>query len=195
MVEYASNIKENSMLIEIEYSDTQYTTSSDSAYIEVQIESNITKLHKSNLVSRELPKPRPIHSYQESDVTDIDTLLSETESSDVLRNRYMCENEDVMRLLSQLSCDSQQATRQSMMNVYSQFLDWSQKSMFERCDEFLYLVNVESLDIRLLISILMASNPMRNLLSYRNSFFTKVRNEANSRYGLVEAAKILQGLK
>lgn len=179
------------MLIEIEYTDIQYSTTTEASYFEVQIESCATKYKRSNLVKHELPLIEPIR--------DLDEIATEEAIGDgvaeVIRNRYISDNSDVMRLLSMLKCDSRQSTRQSMMHVYSQFLDWTKESQFDCCDEFLYLVDVEALDVRLLISILMASNPIKNMLSYRGSYFSKVRKITQKRYGLIEASKILHGLK
>lgn len=179
------------MFIEIEYSDTQYSTITDTSYVEVQIESSATKYRKSNLVKRELPKIEPLRNLDE--ITTEETIGDV--DAEVVRSRYISDNSDVMRLLSMLNCDTRQSIRQSMMQVYSQFLDWTKESQFERCDEFLFLVDVETLDIRLLISILMASNPIKNMLSYRNSYFSNVKKITQKRYGLIEAAKILRGLK
>lgn len=179
------------MLIEIEYTDTLYSTTTEASYVEVQIESYTTKIRKSNLVKRELPLIEPLKNLD--DITTDGTARDKV--AEVIRNRYISDNSDVMRLLSILNCDTHQSTRQSMMNVYSQFLDWTKEEQFDRCDEFLYLVDVEALDIRLLISILMASNPIKNMLSYRNTYFSRVRKITQERYGLIEASKILHGLK
>lgn len=179
------------MLIEIEYNDTQYSTTTEASYVEVQIESSATKYRKSNLVKRELPLIGPLRSFDEINTEE----AIRDEVAEVMRNRYISDNSDVMRLLSMLKCDTHESTRQSMMHVYSQFLDWTKEAQFDRCDEFLYLVDAEALDIRLLISILMASNPIKNMLSYRNSYFSLVRKITQNRYGIIEASKILHGLK
>lgn len=179
------------MLIEIEYTDTQYSTITEASFVEIHIESCETKYKKSNLMKRELPLIEPLKDFDE--ITTEGTAGNDV--VEVIRNRYISDNSDVMRLLSMLNCDTRQSTRQSMMHVYTQFLDWTKEAQFERCDEFLYLVDVEALDIRLLISILMASNPIKNMLSYRNSYYSNVRKIAQKRYGLIEAAKILRGLK
>lgn len=179
------------MLIEIEYTDTRHTTMTESSYVEIHIEQGVTKYKKSNLVSRDYPKLEPLGEINQQ----ITELPMQGNAGDMIRSRYVSDNSDVMRLISRLNCDTPQMIRMSMMYVYNQFMDWTKQSLFDRCDEFLYLVDVEILDIRLLISILMASNPIKNVLSYRNAYFSNVKKIVRERYGLIEAAKILQGLK
>ena len=63
---------------------------------------------------------------------------------------------------------------QAMYYVHEQFIQWKSKQQFAECDLLLKQLNVEEFDLRVLLSLLMASFQIKSRLSYRPLFYDKV---------------------
>lgn len=175
------------MLIKIAYSDTQYSTSMNEVGTDFVVEKSetiIVSKHKrvsSNVSSRELPESQYALESQFDNFSPLDCTTVNPQVTLLLGaiDRFHREN----------------AIKKAMVAVYSQFMGWARDGEFSYCDEFLNVIVPSEYDTRFLLSVLMASNPMKDILTYRQDMFSKIRNELNKRYGYDEAELIMRGLK
>lgn len=82
-----------------------------------------------------------------------------------------------------------------MYRVYEQMSVWSTERKIECCDYLLDSINVELFDIHILLSLLMATFPLRQRLNYRRNFFTKVQSHARQRYTEEKMNELFVGLE
>lgn len=81
-----------------------------------------------------------------------------------------------------------------MYRVYEQMSDWSAERRLSLCDRLLKAIEVEDYDMHILLSLLMASFPMRKRLSFRSEFFGRVLERARRIYSEEEIHDIFVGL-
>lgn len=82
-----------------------------------------------------------------------------------------------------------------MYRVYEQMSVWSMERKIECCDYLLDNIEVQLFDIHILLSLLMATFPMRQRLNFRRDFFTKVQNYARQRYSEEKMNELFVGLE
>lgn len=175
------------MLIEIAFSDTQYSTSMNEESIGFTVEKSET-----DIVLESINKPAELLSTHISD----DPAYVETLLSHINHYEAALVNPSVTILVDKVNRFHQNnEIREAMVTVYSQFMDWARKGDFGYCDEFLSILNPSDYDATFLLCVVMASHPMKSVLSYRQELFSKIRNELDKRYGFVEAENIMRGLK
>lgn len=85
--------------------------------------------------------------------------------------------------------------RKAMSRIYEQFLFWKNNHMFTECDKLMDNINVSMYDMRILVTILMASAQIKPRLSYRSVFFDKVLERAQSELQESEIDLIFSGLR
>lgn len=93
--------------------------------------------------------------------------------------------------------DSQDAKdyNQAMYHVHEQFIHWKRMQQFTECDLLLKQLNVEEFDLRILLSLLMASFQIKTRLSYRPLFYDKVYAVAQRSLSEDELLKIFPSLR
>lgn len=82
-----------------------------------------------------------------------------------------------------------------MYRVYEQISDWSSQNRINLCDRLLEVLEVEEYDIHVLLSLLMASFPMRKKLSYRSVFMGRVLAHARLYFSTDEVKDMFVGLE
>ncbi len=106
------------------------------------------------------------------------------------------EKEKVQSLISKmLELQNTRSYDECMYQVYRHFRRWTIEDSFSRCDYVLKYVSIDDFDIHILISLLMASYPLKSRLSYRNVFYDKVLMKARLSYTTDEIQRIFGGLK
>lgn len=106
------------------------------------------------------------------------------------------EKEMVQSLISKMrELQNTRSYDECMYQVYKHFRRWTAEDSFSRCDYVLKYVSTDDFDIHILISLLMASYPLRSRLSFRNGFYDKVLMKARLSYTADEIQRIFGGLK
>lgn len=125
---------------------------------------------------------RQIHSY---DIEEDD------------RKKHLIQEKEQVQMLISMMHNLQEdcSYDECMYQVYKHFRKWSSEQSFSRCDYVLKYVSIDDFDIHILISLLMASFPLRSRLSYRSVFYEKVLTKARITYSSEEIQKIFGGLK
>lgn len=85
--------------------------------------------------------------------------------------------------------------RSAMYVVHKQFISWKREKDLTSCDLFFKNVDVRDLDIRILISLLMASFQLKSRLSYRTHFYEKVLKKASLEFSQKELIQIFSNLR
>ena len=112
------------------------------------------------------------------------------------KQRIFEEREQVQSLISKMiELQKSSSYDECMYQVYKHFRRWTSEDTLSRCDYVLKYVSTDDFDIHILISLLMASYPLRNRLSYRSVFYEKVLVKARISYNSEEIKKIFGGLK
>lgn len=94
-----------------------------------------------------------------------------------------------------LSLQQENHQEDCMYRVYEQMSIWSMEHKIECCDSLLENIEVEHFDIHILLSLLMATFPMRKRLNYRRFFFTRVQNHARQRFSEEKMNELFVGLE
>lgn len=182
------------MLIDELLSSIEWNDTSAHDLVEVIVERNSSSAwdsrseSRSSLVVKEKLEireiRRSIHSYN----TD------ETERE--RKQKVNEEKEKVQSLISKMyELQNTCSYDECMYQVYRHFRRWSAEDSFSRCDYVLKYVSTDDFDIHILISLLMASYPLRSRLSFRNGFYDKVLMKARLSYTAEEIQRIFGGLK
>lgn len=104
-------------------------------------------------------------------------------------------DKEVLDLLSSLYENQKQKTYQvCMYKIYDQFGAWQKNKWYSKCDNFLKYIEAEDFDVRILLSLLMASLPMKKNLNYRREFYDSVLQRARLVYSSAEIDSIFVGL-
>ena len=106
------------------------------------------------------------------------------------------EREQVQTLISKMrELQNDRSYDECMYQIYKHFRKWTSEDTLSRCDYVLKYVSAEDFDIHILISLLMASYPLRSRLSYRSLFYEKVLMKARITYTSEDIKRIFGGLK
>lgn len=112
------------------------------------------------------------------------------------RQKVYKEREQVQSLIAKMQeLQKSNSYDECMYQVYKHFRRWNSKDSLSHCDYVLKYVSTDDFNIHILISLLMASYPLRNRLSYRSVFYEKVLLKARLTYSSHEIEKIFGGLK
>lgn len=104
-------------------------------------------------------------------------------------------DKEILDLLSSLYDNQKQKTYQvCMYKIYDQFGAWQKNKWYSKCDNFLKYIEAEDFDVRILLSLLMASLPMKKNLNYRREFYDSVLQRARLVYSSAEIDSIFVGL-
>lgn len=106
--------------------------------------------------------------------------------------RYSTE---VRKLVSTIGTEQMDDSKKTMRDIYQTFINYRKSRNYEACDEILRAVDVDSINFEILISLLMASFPVRRWLSYRSLLYNKVFEKAVVLYSISEANLILKNLR
>lgn len=106
------------------------------------------------------------------------------------------EREHVQSLLSKMmKLQKSNSYDECMYQVYKHFRRWTSEEALSRCDYVLKYVSTDDFDIHVLISLLMATYPLRSRLSYRSLFYERVLMKARISYSSEDIKRIFGGLK
>lgn len=112
------------------------------------------------------------------------------------KHRVNEEREQVQTLISKmLELQNDRSYDECMFQIYKHFRRWTSEDTLSRCDYVLKYVSIDDFDIHILISLLMASYPLRSRLSYRSVFYEKVLMKARISYTSDDIKRIFGGLK
>lgn len=112
------------------------------------------------------------------------------------RQKVNEEREQVQTLISKMiELQSARSYDECMFQIYKHFRRWTSEDTLSRCDYVLKYVSTDDFDIHILISLLMASFPLRSRLSYRSMFYEKVLMKARLTYNSEDINRIFGGLK
>lgn len=122
-----------------------------------------------------------------------------TANTEVVEERESSNSEimdkEVLDLLSSLYENQKQKTYQvCMYKIYDKFGVWQKNKWYSKCDSFLKYIDAEDFDVRILLSLLMASLPMKRNLNYRREFYDSVLQRARLVYSSAEINSIFVGL-
>lgn len=180
------------MLIEEILNLTENHDTSAFDLVDIIVERNDSKAWDSRY-----PCKSSLMADEKKTIRDIRRQIHSYDIEDDIRKRHLIqEKEQVQSLISimrrlQDDCSYDEC----MYQVYKYFRRWSSESSFSRCDYVLKYVSIDDFDIHILISLLMASFPLRSRLSYRSVFYEKVLTKARITYSSEEIQKIFGGLK
>lgn len=106
------------------------------------------------------------------------------------------EDRDVRELVSFISESVRSDDHQKYMyKVYDVFSTWQSEDRPRKCDEFMQLLQEVDLDLRVNLSILMATFPLRAKLNYRSRFYDFAVKRALIDFTEDEVEQIFMGLK
>ena len=104
-------------------------------------------------------------------------------------------DKEVEKLISVLYENQRKKTyNDCMYRIYNQFSTWNRNKSYSKCDRFLRYVVAEEFDVRILLSMLMASLPMKQNLNFRREFYDSVLQRARLVYPSSEIESIFVGL-
>ena len=104
-------------------------------------------------------------------------------------------DKEVENLISVLYENQRKKTyNDCMYKIYNQFSTWNRNKSYSKCDRFLRHVVAEEFDVRILLSMLMASLPMKHYLNFRREFYDSVLQRARLVYPSNEIKSIFVGL-
>lgn len=113
----------------------------------------------------------------------------------VLTSNVKRYSTEVRKLVTTIESDQMEDSRKTMRDIYQTFINYRKCRNYEACDEILRAVDVDSINFEILISLLMASFPIRRWLSYRSSLYNKTFDKAVVLYSIAEANIILKNLR
>lgn len=124
-----------------------------------------------------------------------DVCVSVSSKTRILSNLPRHYTLEAHTLISDISARQKQAPQLVMRNVYKAFLKYRASRNYDICDEILRSIDVDTINFSLLVSLLMASYPIRTSLPYRSTLYNKVYKKAIILYSVAEAEQILNNLK
>lgn len=89
-------------------------------------------------------------------------------------HKYIKLNVKVQGKVSSIQAFQKDNTRKAMYTVYKTFMEYENEKDYSSCDDLLRSLDVSTLDLRVIMSLLMASNPIKAHLSYRQEFYALV---------------------
>lgn len=183
------------MLIEVEFNETSVNTISNDSFgvlysSRPQSVNNPAVADYNSIVNAridELLEKKPSYLKEQEEKREDNILLLRTKEAD-----YLLVKKFVEEMLSLQEGNNQD---DCMYRVYEQMSIWSMNHKIECCDYLLDFIKVELFDIHILLSLLMATFPMRKRLTYRRSFFTRVKDHARQRYSEEKMNELFVGLE
>lgn len=101
-------------------------------------------------------------------------ITEDTNTQERFPHKYAKLNIKVQEKISSIQEFQKDNTRQAMFTVYKAFMDFVRENDYASCDELLLTLDVSTLDLKVIMSLLMASNPIKSRLSYRQQFYKSV---------------------
>lgn len=105
---------------------------------------------------------------------DSSTRTIEINTIEKWPRQYIKLNIKAQKLLASVKACQDSDTRKAMFIIHKSFMDFGHNEDFQSCDDFLMSLDVSTLDLRIMMAVLMASNPFKSRLSYRQMFYKKV---------------------
>lgn len=183
------------MLVEVEYQETTVNTIPDNLF-ETIVNSRPFSF-----------KSQPVTNYDAIIRAGMDKLFGEIPSylkeqekhkEDYLQWKESQDTDELMvkQFLEEiLALQEKMQLEDCMYRVYEQMSMWSIEHKLKLCDDLLDCIKVELFDIHVLLSLLMATFPMRKRLNYRSVFFSKVQNHVRKRYSEDKMNELFVGLE
>lgn len=158
-------------------------------------------------------KPNPASTYHEyRDITVIKRSIPTSNCAFIGSHQYLPEGSTKAKILStrisqKITIDVKRSvekieesqlhegSKAAMRKVYESFLDFQSKQEFAKCNELLSSVNVRETSILVLLSLLMASFTMKNILAEREVFYQSVYRKVSILNSPEEAEKMLGNLR
>lgn len=103
----------------------------------------------------------------------------EKSSAEKFPYRYRKWDARVQGLVSEIRRFQVDDIRRAMFTVHKAFLDFEREKDYAACDDMLRSLDVAELDLKVLMSLLMASNPVKAHLSYRQVFYARVEKRSH----------------
>lgn len=103
----------------------------------------------------------------------------EKSSAEEFPYRYRRWDVKVQGLVSEIRRCQAEDIRQAMYIVHKAFLDFEREKDYAACDDMLRSLDVAELDLKILMSLLLASNPVKDHLSYRQVFYARVEKRSH----------------
>lgn len=177
------------MLTEVDFSETQYDTSfreynpeKDVCVIRHNLQqqkpSELGVVYQDGIVTRSM-KVGPWWSFKE-----------ELNTHERFPQKYKKLNIEVQEKVSSIQESQKENTRQAMFTVYKSFMDFEREKDYASCDDLLRSLDVAKLDLKVIMSLLMASNPIKEHLSYRQTFYMMV-SERSYLFDSFDKVKVL----
>lgn len=182
------------MLVEVDFDETSVNTITDNVF-----EAIVSSMPRSKTVS--------LRDYSAIVSAGVEELFGQTPAylkelekrqEEYVRWQQKKEANDrhVKKFVEEmLSLQEKNHKEDCMYRVYEQMSIWSMEHKIDCCDDLLDNIDVELFDIHILLSLLMATFPMRQRLNYRRNFFTKVQNHARQRYSEEKMNELFVGLE
>lgn len=160
--------------------------------VNVIVERNSSSAWDTNGVNRD-----SIIAQQKNDLRSIRSKIHLYDIEEEDRKRKVNEErEQVQTLISKMQdLQNSRSYDECMFQVYKHFRKWTSEDSFSRCDYVLKYVSTNDFDIHILISLLMASYPMRNRLSFRSVFYENVLMKARMTYSSDDIQRIFSSLR
>lgn len=162
-------------------------------------------LFDSSLVSNN--RENEIENLQDSytNVIDIHTDISSSiayiaQNDDVrfntsLSNTIVDDKLEVYKVLCKIANFQQSVQyRAASYWIYNKFTDMRENNKISICDLLLRTIDTDKYNIRILLSLLIATYPFRNKLNYRAEFYSKVETLVYMQYPKDEVRQILGNL-
>ena len=183
------------MLVEVDFNETSVNTISNNFWGEIvnsrplgptsrlaEDYNTIVKLSKESLFGQ-----IPDYLKDQKKLLEEDLSLQQKKEEDAfLVKKFVAE---------MISLQKESQKEDCMYRIYEQMSSWSMNHKIECCDYLLDNIEVNLFDIHILLSLLMATFPMRKRLNYRQAFFTRVQNHARQRYSEEMMNELFVGLE
>ena len=126
----------------------------------------------------------------------IPSYKTSTKSRIIRNDDYRTYSDKARRNYQELiNSKSQDDLNQFMEQIYELFLESKTNNDYITCDDLLSCIDTECCDPVVLLSLVIASFPIRNKLSKRTLFYNDVMCRFTLLYGLEEALKMLNRLR
>ena len=181
------------------YSSLEYDTSDDE-YNKIIMESWSWESN-SIIKEHEFRDIKGIHrSFQTSNCHFINTICPKNSVSSKDRffssANYITYSDKARKICETIiNAHNKKEHKRSMTQVYALFMDCQANNDYITCDDLLASISVEKCSPTILLSLLMASYPIRKRLSKRQQFYLRVYKKFTIIYNASEAFKLLDNLK
>ena len=122
-------------------------------------------------------------------------ITEDTNTQERFPHKYAKLNAKVQEKISTIQDSQKDNTRQAMFTVYKTFMDFVRENDYASCDELLLTLDASTLDIKVIMSLLMASNPIKSRLSYRQQFYKSVAERSYMIDSFEQVRELFERLK